>query len=85
MFSRKSALTRFGAFVRSSLLVGLDNLLRKQAKKAITDMKLAVHSMIAERRTPGAFGRGMPTVKRRRAKWLRANAAACIGHRETYE
>lgn len=77
MFTPKRALAKLGASIKSSLLLGLDKVRRSQAVKAITDFKVAVHTMIAEKRTPGAFGSGQqPISRKRRTKWVRANYAA---------
>lgn len=81
MLKPTRALARLGASIKSSLLLGLDKVRRSQAVKAITDLKVAVHTMIAEKRTPGAFGSAMPGQRPgRRSKLMRANSAKVRGY-----
>lgn len=85
--NRAGALASLAAQIKSSVLLGLDKIQRSQAFKAIRDMKVAVHSAIAEKRTPGAFGSALPRQRIRRPKWARANSAACnagIGREALY-
>lgn len=63
MFSPKRALARLGAQIKGSLLLNLDKLYKGQARSAIERMKLAVHTMIAETRTRGAFGNARPSTR----------------------
>lgn len=58
--SPPSAVTRLAAKVKSSFLLGLDKLQRFSARKAATQLRAEIHTTLAEKHTPGAFG-NLPT------------------------